>query len=248
MKTFKHTIIFLLFLNLGIGTIAHAQKKELIADLKKSNTAFASSSTITMDVKYDVYKNYTSKTAQETYLGFFKRKGISFYSKMLGIETINNSQLSLAINKEEKILIVGKAQKSVSGQLNLPMDTLINHCKEVKLTLSSATSKTYEIVMDNLDVELEKIGITFDTRTTLVTKMVLFYKEPQTFDEDANEEYNKNVPKEKPRVEITYQNIKLNQPIADSEFSEQKIVSLVKNKYKGLGIYNGYKIIDQSIH
>jgi hypothetical protein len=127
----------------------------------------------------------------------------------------------------------------------VPIDTLIGYCQEVKKLSPTGTSRVYEMNINKLDVDIEKLWIFFDSGTSLMSKIVLFYREPKSLDEDANEEYDANVVKEKPRLEISYQNVKLNAVIPDSEFSEKGIISKQKDQYKGIGVYSNYKVINQ---
>ena len=249
-KKLKNKVLVYVFVLLALCPFASlmAQKQALLADIKKSKAAYAVSDAITMDMMYKVYKNYTDKTPESSYPGFVKRKGKLFYNKMLNSETLNSNNISLSINSEDKLLIVAAAQNNKSALFNLPADTLLNLCKEVKLLSNANGSKTYEIVFGDLNIELEKLRISFDTKTWFMTQLVMYYKEPVTFDENANAEYFPDTPKEKPRVEINYTNTQLNPALTDADFSEKKFISLVNNKYQGVGAFKGYRIIDQSKH
>ncbi len=230
------------------GSPVLAQKQALSADIKKCNTAFEKAPSLNVEITYLAYKNYSDKTPVETYTGSMKTKGQQSFSKIMGQETITNTKLSVSVNTEEKLIVITKPQQALNPFRMIPADSLLKICSAVKLSEETADTRTYELAFGNTAIELEKLSISFNLKTGLVTRMIMYYREPVTFEEDADEEYFPDTPKEKPRVEIQYKNTVMAQALADSEFSEKKIISRVNKKYQGIGSYKGYQVIDQTTY
>lgn len=128
MKRIKLKIVVLLLVT-AIGS--YAQNAEDI--LKKVNDLYGSESSLQYQMRYNLYKNTSSKQVYESYQGVFKKnKNNQIYQKIDQTEFIWNNQTCLTVFNPEKTMVISLCAKISTDSFDLK--TLSEYCKVTGIT------------------------------------------------------------------------------------------------------------------
>ncbi len=212
-------------------------------DFEKINKAYAKHSTISMQVTYDLYRNKVDKTVLQSQQGEFKRSGNLYCSRIGTVQTLDTEKYKLILDEEDKnITLLGK-DNSTPEEANrmdvfsMNFDRLLAMCSKVVFKAENESQNSYVLSFEN--DEYDEMKLVFNKKTFFLEKMLLFYSQAQ------NMEGEKEDLKEKPRLEITYSNIKLDVRFPENEFSYDKYLIKKDGKLVGKAGYKEYTINDQ---
>lgn len=235
MKAIKKLYIPVLAIALvfGLAGFKNSGKEVAIEDFNKIYKAYLDNSRISMDITYQYFSSYTSNTPSQTSYGTIKRNGKCFYNKILNTESLLNEDYYINIDHTNKIIL-----------LNNPVNTLPNNGLPIKLdgyfNLYSSIKKdetdkeNIKYIFGMASGNIEEVNISFSRKTFLVKKIVVFYRHGLLY---TNE-------KEKPRIEITYRNVKTDPFFPAGFFSEKRYLSFDGNIRSPGAAFKGYRFYD----
>jgi hypothetical protein len=241
----KNSITVLLLLLLAEAHAQQPVKAEVAsADFVRINEAYSNSKKLKMDVSYVLYESYTSATPFENEKGVFMKQNNSIYTELLGITSLSNSKVSLAIDANEKTMIVSdpaSKRKDTPGEVDL--DTLLKICSSITYSELEDGIKFYKLRFDNaVFSQYNAIDIYFDGKTFLLTRLVLYFREEL----DLNESDNVHI-KDHPRLEISYSSIDTSPEFDAAQFSEARYINVAGKKITCTSSYASYRLINHKI-
>jgi len=190
-------------------------------------------------MKYNAYKNYTSKTPVESVSCTLKKSDKGQYYKMGDQEFIYTKDYSFQADHSEKVLYLFGQGIPVENNLNEYMkaiDQNISNYKQIKFKEENGRG-IYDLYCQDMDYE--RIRITFDMKTYNIKSVVLYYKEAM------NLEYNELDKPEKPRLEIVFDEIKTNVKFSSSQFNYSSFLQKKNNSYVPKEEYKTYEFINK---
>ncbi len=233
-RKYHHVLIFCgLFIKPGL--IYSQEWKE---DLLAMNKAYISAKSFQMNIEI---KSFT--TAADTKPLFdYKGRAVSsegnYYTSIMGRTTIFNKRSVLLVDDKQKIILYKKNKKDAKAQNGFSIAkldsamVLAGKNVQVKYLLNSAEEKRIQIAYKNSLIDKLELAINPDNNT--IVQVVYYYN-------TENPEFNNSAAK----VTVDYSDIVLNKPIADSYFSENKFITIKKNKITPLNNYAKYQVVDQ---
>lgn len=212
-------------------------------DFRKVNAAYSKHQSLSMNVTYTLYSNYSSTVAHDKQKGVYMRQGDKYYSRLLGVETMNNGKTIIVTDHNDKVMLVADPPQTQKSPTPLDIDSMLATCGETKYSETKAGQKVYSMSFDKRKyLEYSKVDIYINSQTWLIDKIVLYYREQVSLDPD-----NDNALKEAPRVEITYSSVITNPAFDKEQFSENKFIASAGGKLKATGAYAGFEVINQKI-
>ncbi len=220
----------------GVNPIEKAK-----ADFKKVDLVYSATSMYSVDIQYSVFDNHSGgNLVEQKYGQYFKNKNLS-YTKILNIETIVNTKITIVANNEDKVLVIADTRKIELSPIQTNIDTLLKLCDNIKIQDIGVTERYYSLDFGkDENTEFSKIDIYINLSNYSIKKLVMFYNE--TMPLTQNDYYGLE---KKPRLEIVYKTFTPMSKANELLFSESTYLNVVDNQYKGKGKYSGYKIMNQ---
>lgn len=215
-------------------------------ELKKISDRFNTPASYSADLVYAYYDTYITQEAGEKMNGKYIKKNTSTYLKIGYTETVTTDSYIFSVDHEDKNIEILERKKKTgkpSNPLSFKLDTLLKLKHTIRPIQSNAGIGIYEIESDFM--EYEKVQIHFNKKTYDMVKMVLFFSTQMEEEFIEHEGGFEVVEKEgtAPRLEISYNNIKVNEEISDEVFSYNKFVgSSGYNKFYCKPEYKNYRI------
>ncbi len=217
----------------------HLQAQTISAVFAKTNEAYKNAQNLSMNIRYELFTNYTTTAPYETSSGTYIKQGNSYYSSLLGITTIQNRKYKLSISNTDKVIIVTNPVKPGKAPSMVETDTLLKQCSSTLVQTNTDGSTTCVLRFDKVAFsEYDRIEITSGANG-FITKMVLFYREALSLDET-----DPNLKKEKPRLVITYSDINTSPVISEDQFSEKKYIQENGKQIICTPAYSTYRILN----
>ncbi|MFN5442754.1 MAG: hypothetical protein ACK48V_00840 [Crocinitomicaceae bacterium] len=237
MKQYYHFILFTLFALLNFDCISQDNKSK---DLVKLNKEYSKRSSIQMQTVYQGFSSYTSKDPVDTQYGIVKQQGENVYYQIGKLESLHNSECNVIVDEEDKMItllkIVSKSESPDLEQVMGLVEKVTKNLNSVSLVTLDNSHREYRIVIPS-NSEYSEVRIVYDFKLWLVKKIILYYTTPISVEEGGK--------KDKPRLVISYKHIDLDPTFSKSEFSIERFVKKVGDRYLGVGKYMGYKVMNQ---
>jgi len=211
------------------------------AEFKKANEAFMQD-VFSVKMNYHIYKQAADAKPNDIKTGSYYKNGDVSYSLISGIESIRTKTSVIAIQAEEKTLVVSNAAKK-DNNISMSPDSLLKFCSQIKRTEPTANLIKYELIFrQDIDLEFEKLEVFINKNGFVLSKIVMYYPRQEVPSQDEADQTEMIQPK----MEVIYSNYSKIVSLDKSVFAEQSYVQLVApNKYKGVGKYSGYQIYNQ---
>lgn len=211
-------------------------KQEALDALKKTSEWYKTMNAYSVDVIHTSYIAGNT-TPFETSKGFFKKKGNSYHSYMLGVRSVQNEKFLLVIDTASKTIMIDNPKELKAG-LETPQGTAYEKYYEKFLQLKSTNGTSLKFtfkkggLLDYYEMKINKDGSP--------SEIIMLYAQEQLVEEG-------NTTKAKPRLKIGFSNYKKNINIDAKEFDHAKYISVSGEKISAAGIYKNYKIADVRI-
>ncbi|OFY82814.1 MAG: hypothetical protein A3F72_01645 [Bacteroidetes bacterium RIFCSPLOWO2_12_FULL_35_15] len=213
-------------------------------DMIKINEAYSKFNDLAMNITYNLYPNYTATSPVETETGSFKQHESLRYSKLKGIESLQNKEYLVVVDNEEKLIVVSNPVKFNPGKITMvDLDKAFTNCSSIQFIDNKSALSGYKLTFKETIVsEFDAIDLYFNKKTFLVEKIVFYYREKIRVNE-----YDESSPKEKPKLEIVFSNMDF-KTISDlTFFSENRFIEKRKGKYFPVSIYTNFEVFDQKL-
>ncbi|MCU0436197.1 MAG: hypothetical protein MUC87_22260 [Bacteroidia bacterium] len=235
MNVKKHFLLLLI----GGALSLQLSAQQATADFKKVNEAYQKATSLSMDVGYKLFANYTSASPFESSNGKYIKQNNNYYSELLGIVTVQNAKHKITINQEQKSLILTNPQDAGKSPSPVMLDSMLTLCSKIEFTDLGEGRKLYKLHFATVEnFEYDRIDIEIGNNW-LLSKLVFFYRKAVILDET-----NKSLQKEKPRLEITYSSINTQPAISAELFSEKKYIIQSGKSYKAAPAYADYRFLN----
>ena len=235
----KYNVAFLVCV-LTLSTNAQNAKQDIL----KINEAYSKFSHLSMNITYNLFKNYTANVPFESESGYFQQQGTLRYSKLKEIESLQNKNCLVVIDNEDKLIVVGNPVKFNAKKITLlDLDTALTKCSSVSFIDAGSTLSCYKMSFrQDIVSEFDAIDLYFNKKSFLVEKMVFYYREKIRINEE-----DETSPKEKPKLEVVFSKMKFDKISDETFYSETRFVEKRKGKYFPVSAYSEYELIDQKI-
>lgn len=133
------TILLCLFVCVAT---AQDKNKDVVTILKRASEKLKSEAYFSYNVKYNMYKDYTSDALQESYSGLLLKSGNTYYFKIKNTEFVSFKDYAVKVSKDEKAILISREQKQ-----QFPMD-IANYLQgfDYKFLGNSTTTYICELV------------------------------------------------------------------------------------------------------
>ncbi len=212
---------------------------DIPSDLKKMNQAYTAARSFSMKVEIQLYSTAADAKPQVVQKGEVKKQGDNYFSRMEGRINIKKGMEMVFVDENSKTMLVGILSEQDGHEELMAYDSVLNWEKE-KMKYLVNTPDLKKIVYSNEeDEQYEKIELSINARTNLLTEVVYYLHKEKTEAGDDSEDYTFG------KIVIRYNDVQLNQPVPESAFSTKEYYSSAKGKLSGMGKYKAYKIVDQ---
>jgi outer membrane lipoprotein-sorting protein len=218
----------------------NAQEPSCKEVLNKLSHAYADAQTYSMKVEMEIYEKNSQKAPLQSFKGSVCKSSGQYYSEMMGRTMLSNQRCVLVVDDIQKRIMYSSKDKKertpyvMSSSIESQVDSMIKHCKAVKLIPNSSTSNNsyrIEVTPSDNDPYYSSMTILVNRKTFALEQMECIYKESEEMP------YNK--------VVIRYENISINAPVQDSFFQESKFILRSKGKITATAGYSSYEIINK---
>jgi hypothetical protein len=221
---------------LAFATTLHAQ--DIRADLKRAHTAWEHLDRTAFDVRYELYAFAGASKPAERMNGHVVRDGERFVSNFNGVLTVQNEQVMVTRNDEEKYVIVQKPVKEApSPYRGIGPDSLLAWSKESRLLREDAQWRVYELVLDK-PTEYTRAELHIDKATGAVLRLILDLR--RTVDLDPADGH----PKDHPRLVFTIEGLDTTSAPAPNLFSTTSTVRKEGKHWVLAASVKGHQLIE----
>lgn len=213
--------------------------EEMSKDIKKIEEFYKNTPAYSITVTHSSYKSYTATAPEDKMAGYFiKDAKNNYHSYSLGIHTLQNSKIKIAVDSVNKSILINEPDKSYTKEVKLTeIETMLKSCTSVKKeTVMELTEYRFEFGKTK---QYSAYGI-WVNKSWQLQKIVLYFN--AEFPSDPNDDKS---PKTKPRAEIAFTNYKTNiKPVFKDHFDETKYIKISGDKYVTTEKFKGYTIYD----
>jgi hypothetical protein len=236
--------LYSIFIWLLLFSASAFGQKQALADFNKINEAYQKNSNLSMEIIFSAYSNYVKRDPISSARGLYKIKGSQYYSELDHVITIQNSRYVFNVDADNSLIMIDTPLRDKKKSSLVELDTMVSHYSRMIMTQISDKSRILTLVInsDEMESEYEKIDVYYNTDNYLINKFIMYFSGEMSLDEEEE------LPEEKPRLEMQFNNINLNPTFALNEFSESEYFTLQGNKFIGLGKYKSFEIIDNRLN
>jgi len=215
-------------------------KAQTVAEVfKLVNSKYAQTENVSMDIKYELFANYSAALPYESSSGSYVKQGSNFCSSLLGITTMQNKKYAVSVSETDKMIVVSNPDKSEKAPSIIEIDSLLKRCTSTEMRKTNDGITVCVLHFENAPFcEFDRIEIEVGTNS-FVTSITLFYREAVNLNET-----DPQLKKEKPKLVITYSNINTNPVIKADQFSEKTYIIDNGEKITGAPAYSTYRILN----
>lgn len=223
----KTILIFILSATLTLPAQETGQ-----AWLKKMNDKYANATSIQLEFEASYYATHALNSPMNTMKGKVMYTGDNYYSDAMGQEIIISKKSMLIVNKEQKTItcLPGRDAKKKDEKATATAAPDSSWLAANEITLVNTTGATRTVVVKEKNSIYEKTEITINAVTLAMEKVVYYYNAIETGS--------------KPSFVVVYKNVKFDEEIPDSQFSEKKYIKRKGGEILPAGAYSKYSIID----
>jgi len=235
----KYIIGFIFFI-LSMNSFGQNAKQ----DVMKINEAYSKFNDLSMNISYNLYKNYAATSPVETETGSYKQHGSLRYNKLKGTESLQNKEYLIIVDNEDKIIVVSNPVKFNPGKITMvDLDKAFANCSSIQFIDNKTDQNGYKLTFkQNIVSEFDAIDLYFNKKSFLVERIVFYYREKIS----VNPEDESSL-KEKPKLEIIFSNMNF-KTISDlTFFSEDRFIEKRQGKYYPVSTLHEYEVIDQKL-
>jgi hypothetical protein len=176
------------------------------------------------------YKDKNDKTGNSFGNGWIKKSGKNYHSKFGKDEMLINGNVNLIIDNQKKTILVFEPHNNKIKQAEqMPdVDSMLTSMDSVAYMGEEADSKHF--CFYDKDALIKQTDIYVYKKNSLVKRIIYYYKEST-----KEESYGMY------KVIIDYKNIKLDK-LPESDFSENKYITVERGKAKLAPAYQSYKL------
>lgn len=226
-RTMKPLLIFLLSFSFALTAQETGQ-----AWLKKMNDKYATATSIQLEFEASYYSTHKLSSPMTTMKGKVMYTGENYYSDAMGREIIINKKSTLIVDKEQKTItcLPGRDAKKKDEKTTTAAAPDSAWLAATEITLLNTSGATRTVVVKEKNSIYEKTEITINAVTLVMEKVVYYYNAIETGS--------------KPSFVVVYRNVKFDENIPDSQFSEKKYIQRKGGEIIPAGAYSKYSIID----
>lgn len=219
--------------------LSATQAQDATTDFKKINQAYANRA-IMADVTVKVFDNWSETKPSTERKGQLKKwKGYHYYA--LGdMVTISTPSSYLAVDHARKVIFLSSRSEANTGfdlsNLDKQLPQLLKSCKKITYAKDGQHSASYLLVYKGNG--FEKIRISFDTRTFLLTRIEVF-----STVEDGKEVIGNKL--KQPRMELSFQHTKKDVNLSERDFSYGSFLELKGKTWTKKKAFQQYQFINQ---
>ena len=198
-----------------------------------------------MKVSYKLFPDYFATTPMTIELGDYKKQKKAVYYKLGSFETIQCDKYNLVVDHNQKsINVLEVINNDVDFNNNLQddliknMENTLKYCSKIEFKEISKTSAEYIFNIAEAS-EYSMIKLVFNRKSYFIESLELFYANEQDID------YNKEGTKVKPRMLISYSDIKTNPVFDENTFSYLRFLKKKDGRLVCKEEYIGYTLFTQ---
>lgn len=238
LKSYSITTgLSLLVMFLLSSTVFGLDAKEIIAKMQEN---YAKAERLEYASSYELFKGHTGEDLAKRYSGYFYRDGEQQFQKMGTTEYVYNSAFFLAIDHEEKELVISKSQKVPSADMDIA--AVLKACSATSITESV---DNYIIVLEFntfSNTPFSSVVLLISRSEFLLKQLDFFYAASQDFSEDGQVS-----DLHKPHLRIAFTQIKLKAKQHSELFELSTYTTNTQGTLAPKELYLGYIVRDNRI-
>ena len=215
---------------LSTFALSHTFAQNITTDLQKMNTTLSSSQNLKMVVDYSAGEIKDGKMiVSEANEGYYYKKGDNIRTKVNNTETIINSQYTLTVDDDSKMMIIMKTLSP--GAFTMPMDP------EKALALASGTNYEkkdgkliYQLLFDNAQLGISEMKVSIDKQTYFPKELLLVLLEEDT----------------KHYLQLVYKDVNTQATFSEQDFKVTPFVRSKNDTWVVTDRYKNYKLSVQA--
>lgn len=219
--------------------LGQTRAQDAAADFKKINQAYAAKA-IMADVTVKVFDSWTATKASTEKKGQLKKWNGFHYYALGDMVTISAPSSYLAVDHAKKTIFLSSRTEAEAGfdltSLDKQLPQLLKACKQVTYAKDGKNMASYLLVYKGNG--FEKIRISFDTRTFLLTRIEVF-----STVQDGKEVVGNRL--KQPRMELSFQHAKTGVKLSEGDFSYNSYLELKGKTWIKRKAYQQYQFINQ---
>lgn len=211
--------------------------------LEKIRANYLDMESLAVTMEYELFKGYVGDSVAETYSSEYKRIGESSFRRIKNTEFISNSEVSLKINHDQKIVVLSKPV--VASMFDYDIESMLDLCKNVVSTQEGSDTRISLSLKEMTDVPLARFDLIIN-KHFFIKKLIFYYSMKLDF---SNSYFKQDYAF--PRLEVEYKDLRNKWEDKTKLLETENYLNTVPNGIDGTGKHfelnsqlKGYELID----
>ncbi len=235
----KHNVVMVMLMTMVCGTTWGQIDPEIQSVFDKMKAKYENAKSISMALDYNVYKGNSTKPVQ-TSRGHFNMKGEYSSMRVMGVTQLQNAEMQLMVDDSSRMIVANPVIKNPNYAEAMQL-SVVDMCDSAVVVNRVGNVSVYRLfVKPGLAQEIGKLDIKIDSETSFIKELVMYYNYQMDFNMSSRE---RDIAI--PRLQIIYQDVKINSDIPSSTFSTKRYFKSITPELVPNPKYSNYEVIDQ---
>lgn len=216
--------------------------------VQKINAAYRNAPDMEARVEYRMFRSHTTEELLEKKEAVMQQHGKAYHLAFgAEMESFSDGKLDVMVHHEDRVLVVAPHSENVFNPFyGVGLDTLLGLCRQIQVRNYGPTS-CLDLSLDF--EEAEALAICFDEKTSLLRKMVVYFRTPQSLDDEDPEqpEATPTNAADRPRLEIHYLETDTAPKFSAADFELAHFILKKNVGYVPATRFSGFRLIDQTM-
>jgi len=226
----NNIVVFLLLVFAYLSSPSQSYKE----DFKSLNRALLNLNSFRCEILIKIYEDYNSASPHIVQKAKVNINGNNYLSEYENRILLSTDNAKLLINKENKSIIYSNSENKKNyelyNNLNTNTDSILSTADSI-IFIKKTNDYIHYTVYSSKSV-IKKTDLFIDVRTFLIKKLIYYY--------------NRKFVAKNNKVIIEYTLLDTNPAFSEDTFSESKYIKSVNKKITAIGLYAGYKVIENN--
>lgn len=207
-----------------------------VAFLERVRANYDDLNSLSIEMKYDLYKGHKGNQLTESYTSFYGRSGKDSYRKIGSVEFINNDDYAIQVNHQDKMILVSDPSKNELFDPSL--EDALRFCSSVNIESNSTGQLIHLIIKQKVDLPFSRLEIQVDKKL-FVTSIVFYYSTQMNFSGNYQ-----NPQMDFPRLEVTYENLSRKWKDTDQKLESSGYLKIQDRNILPADLLSGYNVLN----
>jgi hypothetical protein len=230
----KNISIYIIITLLGLQLSAQDISSEVLSEIDQIAKVYQEANSLSQQIEVKLYDNWNGGKVVEEERGKVQKQGDLLHLKFAHVEYLASEEHLLTVDHQNKFAMLAKRPAQLpSAEFEIDLQASLKGCSSAEVSKKGGTGF---LTMVYTESQYEKMVVSYNASTKLVSKVTLYFAQPTQVEEDGEPV--------KPRMEISYNQVSVNEPLPKANFSLAKFVTNLKSEQRSMApSFKAYRLV-----